>query len=206
MNHIPKELKKIILEYLHDDDCDECTDILLYILECDLFEFNYADKNNFAYDHFTKQHFNTTMKHYDKIVFLYNVDKTVLNDLKGCIHLKSLSFNNDFNKMIKSKIIPKNITKNSLPDNLTHLTFGKNFDQPLGGKCFPKTLTYLKFGEAFNYSIAPNILPVGLTHLIFGDDYNQLILKNTLPISLTHLVFGKKNLINRLHKMYFQKI
>ena len=73
--------------------------------------------------------------------------------------------------------------------------FGKDFNQPIHedsptGKSsiLPNSLTHLQFGKYFNQPV--DNLPSGLTQLIFGkySDFNQPV--DNLPNSLTHLTFG----------------
>jgi hypothetical protein len=71
----------------------------------------------------------------------------------------------------------------SWPSRLTHLTFGRDFNHPVGN--LPKSLTHLKFGRFFNQPV--DNLPKSLTHLIFGLEFNQPV--DNLPSSLTHLIF-----------------
>ena len=70
---------------------------------------------------------------------------------------------------------------NKLPYNLTHLTFGWDFNQNVDLPC---NLTHLTFGNNFNQNVN---LPCTLTHLTFGNDFNQNV---DLPRNLTHLTFG----------------
>jgi hypothetical protein len=73
---------------------------------------------------------------------------------------------------------------NNLPPNLTHLTFGGNFNQTVDN--LPSNLIHLTFGYTFNQFV--NKLPINLTHLTFGVDFNQII--TNYPPNLTHLKFG----------------
>jgi hypothetical protein len=85
--------------------------------------------------------------------------------------------------------------------NLTHLTFGKYFNQPINEftipferalrEGVPSKLKYLEFGEQFNQPLTVNVLPITLTHLVFGDNFNQTLNIGILPLNLSHLVFGK---------------
>ena len=93
----------------------------------------------------------------------------------------SITFDDEFNEIIKP---------NTLPENLTTLTFGYFFDQKIKSNTLPKKLITLSFGYDFNQKIKPNTLPETLTTLIFGYFFNQKIEPNSLPDSLTTLVFG----------------
>lgn len=72
--------------------------------------------------------------------------------------------------------------------NLTHLTFPKHnsyFNQSV--TVLPPKLTHLTFGDNFNRPLGPGVLPTNLTHLTFGQDFNRPLDK--LPDRLTHLTF-----------------
>jgi hypothetical protein len=73
---------------------------------------------------------------------------------------------------------------NSLPNTLTHLTFGWGFKRSVNQ--LPTNLTHLTFGVMFNKSV--DKLPTNLTHLTFGVYFNKSV--NNLPENLTHLIFG----------------
>lgn len=75
----------------------------------------------------------------------------------------------------------------TLPPLITHLTFGKNFNQlPVN---FPPTITHISFGERFNQDLS--FLPSSVTHLALSPhatgDFNQPV-DFALPPSLVHLV------------------
>ena len=89
-------------------------------------------------------------------------------------------------------MVDQKIEPNTLPDNLTYLTFGYNFDQKIEPNSLPKSLTILIFGDKLNQKIELNSLPKNLTILTFGDNFNQGIDPNTLPENLTTLIFGWK--------------
>ena len=75
------------------------------------------------------------------------------------------------------------IPNNSLPLNLAHLTFGRNFNQDIKG-ALPLNLTHLTFHGCFNQDIK-GALPLNLTNLTFGYNFNKDI-KGALPLNLTH--------------------
>jgi len=107
---------------------------------------------------------------------------------------------------LKSVIIEDNFDnsiKYCLPSSVTHLTFGKHFNQPIESRKMlshiafdeqlfengiPATITHLTFGDNFNQPIK-YCLPPSVTHLKFGYFFNQSI-KNCIPPSVTHLEFG----------------
>ena len=72
-------------------------------------------------------------------------------------HLKKIIFLSTFTESIDDII----------PNCITHLTLGNEFNQPINN--IPKSITHLTFGENFNQAI--NNLPKSITHLTFG---NQL--------------------------------
>ena len=91
-----------------------------------------------------------------------------------------------------------------LLQNLTHLTLNFYFNQNY--KNLPQSLTYLKFGYNFNQKIN-NLtkyflgFPKNLYHLTFGIDFNQKV--NDLPKNLTHLIFG--HLKNYIHNFWMHQ-
>ena len=115
----------------------------------------------------------------------------------------SIIFFDSFNQKIEPNSLPENLTNltfgwdfnqiielNSLPENLTTLIFGYEFNQLIEPNSLPENLTTIIFGWEFNQKIEPNILPENLTTLIFGNDFNQKIEPNTLPENLKTLTFG----------------
>ena len=77
---------------------------------------------------------------------------------------------------------------NKLPNSLTSLTFGENFNQTID--LSNTNLTTLTFGNHFNNDISANVLPNSLETLTFGDNFNKKILPGILPNSLKNLSFG----------------
>jgi hypothetical protein len=89
-----------------------------------------------------------------------------------------------------------------LPNTITNLTLGNNFDKPLivkhGHRLISglhEGLVHLTFGEIFNqplYAHGVRALPGSLTHLRLGQDFRQtLVVYGTpvLPANLTHVHF-----------------
>ena len=68
-----------------------------------------------------------------------------------------------------------------LPSSLTHLTFGTNFNQPLGEGVLPSSLTHLTFGTNFNQPLGEGVLPSSLTQLVFGWFFDQELGEGVLP-------------------------
>ncbi len=67
---------------------------------------------------------------------------------------------------------------------LTHLAFGKYFNQPI--ESLPLSLTHLEFGSEFNKEIKD--LPPHLTHLTLSEDFNFPL--QCIPPNLCYLKFG----------------
>lgn len=75
--------------------------------------------------------------------------------------------------------------------NLTRLTFGPAFNQPIQKGTLPPTLRSITFGDSFNKKLVHACLPLTLMHLIFGDAFNQKIEAGVLRINIHVLRFGK---------------
>ncbi len=114
----------------------------------------------------------------NKILFTNAVDPCKVNHLSYYDNFVNIKFSNDFNE---------NISTYQFPLNITHLTFGDNFNQKIDN-CIPKRVTHLIFGYSFNQKI-DNCIPKGVTHLTFGWCFNQEI-DGCIPSSVTHLIFG----------------
>lgn len=83
----------------------------------------------------------------------------------------------------------KRIEPGSIPNSVTHLTFGNSFDHKLYPGMIPDSVTHLTFGDLFNHILDPEVLPNSITHLIFGKNYDKEIEPGTIPESVTHLTF-----------------
>ena len=114
----------------------------------------------------------TFKPHFDDLIDEY------MHLIEQCNELIFSDYYDIGNKHYKTSNFNQIIT---LPNSLTHLTFGGNFNQII---TLPNSLTHLTFGYDFNQIIT---LPNSLTHLTFGIKFNQII---TLPNTLTHLTFG----------------
>jgi hypothetical protein len=112
------------------------------------------------------------------------------------LNIKVIIFEQDYNKYEYSKF---NKSINNLPNSITHLTLGFEFNQPVGHQgcedinChrnLANSITHLTFGTKFNQPV--NNLPNSITHLTFAENslFNQPV--NNLPNSITHLTFGNK--------------
>ena len=82
--------------------------------------------------------------------FSYTNQTTILYFLHMFYKEHYFRYNEKFIKNQKSKIVKLKISDlNQLKDyeNLTHLTFGWNFNQPIKHNVLPKSLTHLTFNE-----------------------------------------------------------
>jgi hypothetical protein len=127
-----------------------------------------------------------------------NFDKVSSNSITNLNLLKftklqSITFGDEFNETI---------IRDNIPESVTSLTFGKNFNN--GGERLiiknnlPTELTSLTFGDKFNNNNLPisgGDLPERLTSLTFGKNFNngrQPMGANVLPENLTSLTFGER--------------
>ena len=67
-----------------------------------------------------------------------------------------------------------------------------NCDQPLTKDVLPNSLTQLTFGWEFNQPLTKDVLPNNLRHLTFGFSFNQPLTKDVLPNNLTQLIIDNK--------------
>jgi hypothetical protein len=117
-----------------------------------------------------------------KIVECFTLDK--LYEYKN---LKSISFENNFNKTIK---------KGDLPESLLYLSFGHNFTNrgiPIKKGDLPAGLQSLVFGDRFIKGGKPvyGNFPEGLLYLSFGDKFSNggKPINGQLPNCLKSLLF-----------------
>ena len=99
---------------------------------------------------------------------------------------QKVKFGTDFNQPVTYQTDSSQNGKypTLLPNSLTHLIFGHEFNQPVDN--LPQSLTYLKFEWDFNQPV--DNLPESLIYLSFGENFNQTV--DNLPNSLTDLEFG----------------
>lgn len=78
-----------------------------------------------------------------------------------------------------------------LPITLEEVTFGSNFNQPVGGVEWPLGLKKVAFGASFNQPVEDDSIrfPPHLEELQFGFRFNQPIAGVAWPASLRHLTF-----------------
>jgi len=117
-----------------------------------------------------------------------------LLDLTSLTKLKSLSFGNSFNQKITKNIYTTDGAKivSLLPDNLTDITFGNNFNQQVDN--LPINLIELFTGNMFNQSVdkLPKNLEVLHLNTTWSGKFNQSI--DNLPITLNELcIYGDFN-------------
>lgn len=111
-----------------------------------------------------------------------NANKIILSDdFNDKINILSNITHVTFGQNFNSEI-------NGLPDSITNLTFGFYFNQKIKG-ALPPFLIYLKFGYSFNQYIIGEI-PDTVIKLIFGNKFNNKI-QGAIPKNVTYLVFGE---------------
>ncbi len=91
--------------------------------------------------------------------------------------------------MIEFTVTNENL--HQIPQNVTHLTFEDDFNQPLVSGVIPNSVTHLTFGWSFNQPLTQGVtcvIPNSVTHLTFGENFNQPLV---VPNSVTHLTFGR---------------
>lgn len=100
--------------------------------------------------------------------------------------LEVLKYPANYNLILIEKI-PQNIIRlfmsnkfNKSVDKLLNPNFGTSKPAP------PTKLTHLVFGKEFNQSV--NFLPSTITHLFFGSNFNKSV--DRLPNSLIYISFG----------------
>jgi len=114
----------------------------------------------------------------------------------------NLYFHTNFNQVLKIGDLPNSVThltfgrmfdQSSLafiPTSVTHLTFGSHYDQLLEVGTIGAHITHLNFGYWYNRPIKVGALPDSITHLTFGVSYDQTFKIGSIPANVTHLDFG----------------
>ena len=82
------------------------------------------------------------------------------------------------------------LKEGEIPNTITHLTFGYDFNQELKEGDIPKSVTNLTFGYDFNQELKEGDIPNSVTHLTFRNMFNQELKKGDIPNSVTDLTFG----------------
>ena len=93
-----------------------------------------------------------------------------------------LRFDDDFNQLPSEQ-------PGLIPDSVTDLTFGSNFNQPLESGYIPNSVTNLRFGDKFNQPLRLGHIPNSVTNLRFSDNFNQPLLQGHIPDSVIKLIF-----------------
>ena len=84
------------------------------------------------------------------------------------------------------------MNKDDIPNSVTHLTFGYNFNQPLKKDDIPNLVTHLTFDYDFNQPLKKGDIPESVTHLFFNELFNQPLDDNNLPKNIIEVwFFGK---------------
>lgn len=98
---------------------------------------------------------------------------------------ESRSFIKNLPAFITSLVLPNFEDRvYNLPNSITHLKFGRYFNNPLNN--LPNSITHLILGSDFDQQV--NFLPESLVYLVFGYYFNQTV--DQLPNSITDLIFG----------------
>ena len=85
------------------------------------------------------------------------------------------------------------LKEGDIPNSVTHLTFGWQFNQELKEGDIPNSVTHLTFGDNFNQELKEGDIPNSVIHLTFGWKFNQEL--NILPYGLKSLKLYKNNQI-----------
>ena len=124
----------------------------------------------------------------DKLWYYNNFTSIMCNHSYNRIfpkHIRKLHYDGLFDN--ENTINKNTINKYTVPNSVTHLTFGYYFNQNIND-CIPNSVTHLTFGDWFNQDIR-GCIPDSVTHLTFGNNFNQNI-RDCIPGSVTHLTFG----------------
>ena len=120
-----------------------------------------------------KYNFNAKLDNYFDIITKCN--ELIFSNYDDC-NITIITNNTFYYEYIQDFEISKFNQPLTIPQNITHLTFGYCFNQQV---IIPKNVTHLTFGHNFNQQI---IIPQNVTHLTFGYRFNQQI--NLLIVSL----------------------
>eukprot|EP01133_Synstelium_polycarpum_P004113 gene4113-4803_t len=82
------------------------------------------------------------------------------------------------------------MSRDNLPDTITHLDLPYDFDEELGPESLPRHLVHLSLGGGYNQVLRPNVLPETLLSLDFGVEFDHPIAPGTFPESLEVIAFG----------------
>ncbi len=176
MEYFPREINLVTIDYLDDEDESLKLVILLNIEEKYYTSKCYHDAKKVI-------RINSKDRYENHIIKIrYKINKIIINDVdelrevcKLKIRVIQIKFSSDFDSFVNT---------DNLPREITHLTFGDFFNQPVDN--LPKSITHLTFGIMFNQSVYN--LPDSITKLTFGHKFNQPV--DNLPKSITQLTFG----------------
>jgi len=93
--------------------------------------------------------------------------------------IRAVTLGDRFNQSIKGII----------PPNVTHLTFGYDFDVAIDKDDIPSSVTDLVLGYKYNHDIR-GIIPASVKYLAFGALFNRRILSGDIPSSVETLTLG----------------
>ena len=188
-------------------------DILLYILEYmdNSYDFTHDDMLNFIMcnKEFLNLLLNRKIKFYKKCDNILNIespffsyDTNISPNSKKLFLENTLNLKPDMSHIKELYLIQKcdlykyyfseehklkyesNIFINMMPQSITHLTLGGQFNQNIDN--LPQTITHLILGELFNQPV--DKLPQNLIYLEFGHDFNKSV--DNLPKNLKYLKLG----------------
>uniref|UniRef100_A0A6C0C5Z2 F-box domain-containing protein n=1 Tax=viral metagenome TaxID=1070528 RepID=A0A6C0C5Z2_9ZZZZ len=110
-----------------------------------------------------------------KYKFIYH-DKVLLETIKNFAHKSNFKYvfyetdDTNISEIVTHLKIQSNFRGPiMIPQSVTHLTFGTQFDNPIGKQLSSTTLTHLVFNDYFDQSV--DNLPESLTHLVFGGEF-----------------------------------
>jgi len=106
----------------------------------------------------------------------------------------NITDNNEY--IVKKRIDPyynkkyKLLKKEDIPNNITHLSFGDNFNQELNKGDIPESVIYLNLGDKFNQELKEGVIPESVIHLNLGNKFNKPLKQKDIPNGVIHLKFS----------------
>lgn len=101
-------------------------------------------------------------------------------------HKMNDSFSNPLFVNSDNKLIIK------IPLNITHITFGYNFNKYIDKNVIPHSVKYIDFSSKYIINIENNTIPHSVEHLYLRGSFNQEIKENMIPNNVKYLTFGNK--------------
>lgn len=173
INKLPFDIVKILFDLINDRK----DHISFFSINKKLYSYKYLFFEKYVID-CSKD---IPKKHYHKIINAKMFDKKYLS----MPNLKTIVFSDYFNEPLYSPIrYIFSFGGKKFPPKLTHLTFGKDFNQPVYG--LPDCIQYLKFDRTYHQSILD--LPKELKHLEINCDWTTIICN--MPLGLEYLSLG----------------